>query len=151
MGKFTKENIERAVASSKSYCEVCRNLGARDWGGSYYNIKNRILRYNFDTSHFDRSAHCKNKPSRNRETAEYFLVLDETRTHRQKTVKLVRSLLEIGREYVCEICNNLGIWLDKELILQVDHINGNWQDNRQENLRFLCPNCHSQTENFRNK
>lgn len=51
-------------------------------------------------------------------------------------------------EYKCDICGNSGIWNGKELILQLDHINGNNKDQSLSNLRFLCPNCHTQTDNF---
>lgn len=50
--------------------------------------------------------------------------------------------------FVCQKCQNNGIWLGEKLTLQLDHKNGIRNDNRKENLRFLCPNCHSQTETF---
>jgi len=53
--------------------------------------------------------------------------------------------------YVCYICNNTGIHLDKPLTLQLDHIDGNSSNNLLENLRFLCPNCHSQTPTYGSK
>lgn len=54
-------------------------------------------------------------------------------------------------EYKCVECNNIGVHNNKKLVLQLDHINGRSEDNRLENLRFLCPNCHSQTETYAGK
>ena len=50
-------------------------------------------------------------------------------------------------------CANCGLkeWLDKPITLELDHISGNRNDNTRENLRCLCPNCHSQTDTYRNK
>ena len=50
--------------------------------------------------------------------------------------------------YICAICGNDGYWNGEQLSLQIDHINGINDDNRKENLRWLCPNCHSQTNTF---
>jgi len=52
--------------------------------------------------------------------------------------------------YECKVCK-INSWNNKEIILELHHKNGNEYDNRLENLEFLCPNCHSQTENFRGK
>lgn len=51
-------------------------------------------------------------------------------------------------EYKCRDCGNAGKWNNRDIILQLEHINGIYNDNRLENLCFLCPNCHSQTETF---
>ena len=48
--------------------------------------------------------------------------------------------------YKCEHCGCDGIWQGKPIMLQLDHKDGDNQNNTLENLRFLCPNCHSQTE-----
>lgn len=54
-------------------------------------------------------------------------------------------------EYKCAICGNPGEWNGVSLTLQIDHINGIRNDNRIENLRWLCPNCHSQTDTYTGK
>jgi 5-methylcytosine-specific restriction endonuclease McrA len=53
-------------------------------------------------------------------------------------------------EYKCQCCG-ISEWLDKPISLQLDHINGINNDHRIENLRFLCPNCHSQTDTYAGK
>jgi 5-methylcytosine-specific restriction endonuclease McrA len=53
--------------------------------------------------------------------------------------------------YVCSVCNNGGNWMNTSLTLHIDHINGVNTDHRKENLRWLCPNCHSQTPTYGGK
>lgn len=62
-----------------------------------------------------------------------------------------RLLYEGLLEYKCVKCSNIGIWMGERLPLELDHINGVNNDNRLENLRFLCPNCHTQTETYKRK
>jgi hypothetical protein len=68
---------------------------------------------------------------------------------RLKKIVIVNGLLED----ICALCHLANKWNGKPINLQIDHINGNAVDNRIENLRILCPNCHSQTDSFggRNK
>jgi 5-methylcytosine-specific restriction endonuclease McrA len=59
-------------------------------------------------------------------------------------MRLIRMGLKVNR---CELCG-LAEWRDAPLSIVLHHVNGNGDDNRLENLQLLCPNCHSQTENF---
>jgi 5-methylcytosine-specific restriction endonuclease McrA len=65
-----------------------------------------------------------------------------------QTFKLNKRLLKenimINKCSICKISN----WNDKPISLHLDHINGNSTDHRLKNLRFLCPNCHSQTSTY---
>jgi 5-methylcytosine-specific restriction endonuclease McrA len=69
-----------------------------------------------------------------------------------KNGSLRRRLLRSGLlGFMCSECGVGQHWNGKPLSLQIDHRNGINTDNRLENLRLLCPNCHSQTENFVSK
>ena len=68
-----------------------------------------------------------------------------------QTYKLKQKLLKAGIIVnECSICR-ISSWQGKQLSCELDHINGDRTDHRLDNLRILCPNCHSQTETFRSK
>ena len=141
--KYTKELLEPIVKESKSYADVIRSLGFKKWsGGRHRYIKDKIIEYNLDISHFTGQGWNKGGKARNRLTPKEALCVGNTR---KEIVR--RCLLEIGRKYECEICK-INEWLGKPLNLHIHHIDGNSRNNKRENLQFICPNCHSQTESY---
>lgn len=131
------------VAASKSLAEVMRALGRDpESGGARRTVYERIVRAQLDTSHFV----WKLGPVGGR--APQILTVLAEGSHRESAYRLRTALWEHGVEYVCAKCGQPPRWKGRELTLHVDHINGDALDCRLHNLRFLCPNCHSQTETF---
>ena len=144
---YTEEALRAAVASSRSVAEVMRRLGIRPAGGSHYYLSRRIREFGLDTSHFLGQAHNRDKPGR-RKPASDVLVLRPEGSLRTTTKTLRRAMIEAGLAHVCAECGIGPEWRSQPLTLAVDHVNGDWLDNRIGNLRFLCPNCHAQTSTW---
>jgi uncharacterized protein YlaI len=147
--KYTKAKLAKAVRASNSYAGVLRFFGLRQTGGSQSNIRRWIGIYKLDTAHFlgqgsNRGVQHTGGPDK--KTWQQVLILRKNGDRRQQAFRLRRALIEAGVPYKCNECDSKPRWNGKELRLQVEHINRNFVDDRKENLKFLCPNCHSQTE-----
>jgi len=86
----------------------------------------------------------------NRAYSDFSNVFVENGMHGNSVINRIIKDYDIIPYDKCWLCG-LSEWINGKLILEIDHINGISNDHRIENLRFLCPNCHSQTETFRSK
>jgi hypothetical protein len=142
--KYTMDVLEPAVAASQSIAGVLRYLGLAQAGGTQAHIASRIRALGIDTSHFRRST----GGARSRLTTQDILERIPYGSMRRKPHHLRWALTSIGRPYQCAKCSNEGLWRGAALRLHVDHVDGDFHNNDPGNLRFLCPNCHSQTATF---
>ncbi len=146
--KYTPELLAEAAKNSLSIAGVLRYLGIPWSGGMHAYISRRLRHFEIDTSHFTGSVHNRGIPARNRMPADQVLVLRPAGSGRLQPKRLRRALREIGVPYRCSCCGLGDEWQGRRLVLHVDHINGDYLDCRPENLRFLCPNCHTQTASW---
>ena len=144
--QVSDEDFIKIIQQSNTYSDCLRALGLGTNGGSSTDIlKRRIKELDCSVDHFNQ----KNKQAYQ---AKYSLdeILVENSSY-ANIASLKRRLINENRlEYKCAICG-LTNWLNKPISLQLDHINGINNDHRITNLRFLCPNCHSQTDTFAGK
>jgi 5-methylcytosine-specific restriction endonuclease McrA len=143
--KLSDEQFVELLKKSSTISEVLFKLGYTTKGNSwgYSQIKRRMTDLNLDHSIFKGKSYLSNKKTDKISEKD---ILRENCKH-QRTV-LRRYIIKNNLiPYKCAICGCTE-WQGKTLSLELDHINGINNDNRLENLRFLCPNCHSQTSTY---
>lgn len=144
--KLSDEQFVELLKNSSTISEVLFKLGysvkGNSWG--FAKVKQRMSDLNLDGSIFKGKSPITKYGTLHKVNASDIL---------KPNCKHARSVL---RRYViknnlipyrCAICGCVE-WQGRTLSLELDHINGINNDNRIENLRFLCPNCHSQTTTY---
>lgn len=147
--KFKIDNADfiNFVKESFSIREVLIKCGLHPVGGNYRVFKQRVKDLNLNTSHFTGCGHGKGNhltAIANEIPIEKAFVKGGKLTSYGLGKKILKYKL---KEYKCSSCG-IDEWIGKKLSLHLDHIDGDNTNNELENLRFLCPNCHSQTKTY---
>lgn len=142
-----REDLLAAVAGATSLAGVLRALGCRPTGSSYQRIRELLQREGVDALSLPGQAWSRGRQDLARKPLDQMLV----RGRRGDAGHLKKRLLREGVfEARCSVCL-ITRWRGRPAPLELDHVNGDRSDNRLENLRLLCPNCHAQTPTYRGK
>ncbi|MDD7756689.1 MAG: HNH endonuclease signature motif containing protein [Clostridiales bacterium] len=158
--KYTKEWLEELCANSYSLAEVLKKAGRKPGGGNQETLKKKIAEFEINISHFTGQLWNKGKTketdkriAQQSANQEKYQLEEVFCLNSPVTQRVLRGYVERHNilEYKCQFCGCDGCWLNTKIALEIDHINGDNKDNRIENLRYLCPNCHATTDTYRGK
>lgn len=152
--KISKEDFRKIVQESFTFTEILKKCNLDNKGSNINTVKRRASKENINFSHIKTGrSHNKDRvfPKERISLVEakskYFI---KNKGNRRATIKTLILRYDII-SHQCKECKCSSLWNSKPLSLQLHHLNGDNDDNRIENLIFLCPNCHSQTENYAGK
>jgi len=143
------EKFNELVSNSTSIGQILKHFGLSNKGGNSKTVQRRAQIENIDISHIKLGINSnKGRVFGHRKNHDEIFKENSSTSRGSIKAKLIKYNLI---PYVCKICGLGDKWNGKDIALQLDHENGIPNDNRIKNLRFLCPNCHSQTETFSGK
>lgn len=145
--KIEKSAFTKVISTNDSISGVLRHFGLPTKGASYKTVWARIHKEQINTDHIRKGVGANKGRICLKPKKPLTEVL--TRNSSYQTNVLKKRLLSSNLlENKCVKCGLGDTWQGEKLCLVLDHINGDNNDNRIENLRILCPNCHSQTPTF---
>jgi 5-methylcytosine-specific restriction endonuclease McrA len=142
ISRFTDTQLEEMLKDSHSMWEFAQKVGYTNKSSAVYrSIKKQLSERGFNLANYPALAKRLGSTTPLQQSEIFSL-------NRRVDVRMLRKrLIDAGLPHECSSCG-ISEWLGKEITLQVDHVNGVNSDNRVENLRFLCPNCHTQTSTW---
>ena len=151
---FTKEQLQKIANESNSLSEIMHKVGLAYKGGNHSTLKRILCENKIDLTILN--ANRESFLDKKRQETHFLLRLPDSEifcenskaARKEVKARIIKNNLI---EYKCRDCGNIGWWNNKLLTLQLEHINGIPNDNRLENLCFLCPSCHSQTDTYSGK
>jgi Zn finger protein HypA/HybF involved in hydrogenase expression len=141
-----KDILEKSVSKAESFNQVIIDLKQQNISISFKRLFKLIKFYELSTKHFLGKSSLK---ARKKLEKEEFILECLTNNSKHAAYNIKSKILHFEiLEYICNSCGQNSEWNNKKLVLHLHHKNGNDNDNRLDNLEFLCPNCHSQTETY---
>jgi len=134
--EYSDQDIINNVPKVTSMSQLLRILNLKITGGNYKNMMNKIKSLNLDNSHWRGQLWSKGR--RLKDWSDY------------KMVSTLKPHLIKKRGNICENCN-LSEWLGVPIPLDAHHKDGDKTNNNISNVELLCPNCHAQTDTYKNK
>lgn len=149
---WSDQELIDAVENSYSIRSVIIKLRLIPAGGNYDQVNERIKQLGLNTSHFTGmgwNVGLKFVPNPMLPLDQVLVIGRRCQSHSLKKRLFIAGL----KDRKCELCGWAEKSIDGRIPVELDHINGDHSDNRIENLRILCPNCHSlqPTHRGRNK
>jgi 5-methylcytosine-specific restriction endonuclease McrA len=144
--KIDHNSLQNILDTSSGIVDVLRKLNLNPHSGNHRTLHRRLKQENFclDKLEINRREKLRSTKKTKIKLTDIFIENSLFGRSKVRQKAIVNNLLP----YECSNCKNKGYWLNKNLSLQLEHINGISNDNRLSNLAFLCPNCHSQTKTF---
>jgi Zn finger protein HypA/HybF involved in hydrogenase expression len=145
--KFTLKNGKKCCSKRPAGCEVLKKLNSEKTKIAYDTNK----RLPMSTVYENLSVETKDRMNwaKGKNLTPNELIFTENSLYANEMVK-GRIVKDNLLEYKCVKCG-IDSWCRESIVLDLDHINGDNRDNRLSNLRFLCPNCHSQTDTYKGR